>query len=304
MTLRLGTRGSPLALIQAEMVRSALLAAHGWPRERVKIVTISTKGDRNRTAPLTEMGGKAVWTKELDRALMARETDLSVHSMKDVESERPEGVGIAALLPREDVRDCLIGADRIESLPQGARIGTASPRRAAQMRALRPDIVTDLLRGNVATRIAAVSEGRFDATLLAMAGLNRLGQTGVGTPVDIDTLLPAPAQGAIGVDARSDDAETREMLEAIDHGPTHGAVALERAFVRRLGGDCHSPVAALAVPTAEGPYRFRAKLYSEEGSEMVEAERRFEAGDEEGAAALAAEMLDDAPPSIASLFAA
>ena len=301
MKLRLGTRGSPLALIQAEMVKSALLAAHGWTPDAVEIVTISTKGDRNRTAPLTEMGGKAVWTKELDRALLEGETDLSVHSMKDVESERPDGVGIAAMLAREDVRDCLIGADRIEALPEGARLGTASPRRAGQVRAIRPDIVTDLLRGNVATRIAAVREGRFDATLLAQAGLNRLGQKEVGTAVDVATLLPAPAQGAIGVDARRDDAATRDLLAAIDHGATHGAVSIERAFVRRLGGDCHSPVAALATED-DDKFRLRARPYSEEGREMIETERMFDDGELEGAAELAAEMLAGAPSAIARLF--
>ena len=301
MTIRLGTRGSPLALIQADMVKAALLAAHGWDDDAVVIVPISTRGDRDRVAPLTEIGGKAVWTKELDRALLAGETDISVHSMKDVESERPDGLGIAAMLPRADVRDTLLGAQALEALPEGARVGTASPRRAAQVRRHRPDLVTDLLRGNVATRIAAVEDGLFHATLLARAGLDRLGFD-VGTPQSVETLLPAPAQGAIGIDARRDDARVREALAGIDCTSTHAAVALERAFVRRLGGDCHSPVAALAVPADDTTMRLRAALYSEDGAEAIEADVRLGASDREGAADLAARLLADAPPSIARLF--
>ena len=301
MTLRIGTRGSPLALIQAEMVKSALLAAHGWAPERVEIVTISTRGDRNRTAPLTEMGGKAVWTKELDRALLAGDTHISVNSMKDVESERPDGVRIAATLPREDVRDCLIGAASLDALRQGAIIGTASPRRAAQMRSLRPDLQTVLLRGNVATRLAAVGDGKVDATLLAMAGLNRLGMSDRGAPVAIDTLLPAPAQGAIGIDCRADDAETAALLTDIDDAPTSAAVALERAFTAALGGDCHSPVAAHASPEGEA-FDFRAELYSEDGSERIGERRTLARGATGDAADLARAMLAGAPRSIAGLF--
>ncbi|MEN3972524.1 hydroxymethylbilane synthase [Sphingomicrobium sp. XHP0235] len=301
MTLRIGTRGSPLALIQAEMVKSALLAAHGWAPEQVEIVTISTRGDRNRTAPLTEMGGKAVWTKELDRALLAGDTQISVNSMKDVESERPDGVRIAATLPREDVRDCLIGAESLDDLKQGAIIGTASPRRAAQVRSLRPDLQTTLLRGNVATRLAAVGEGKVDATLLAMAGLNRLGMSDKGAPVSTDTLLPAPSQGAIGIDCRADDEETAALLAGIDDAPTSAAIALERAFTAALGGDCHSPVAAHASPDGDG-FDFKAELYSEDGSERICERRALSRGATGDAADLARAMLAGAPSSIAGLF--
>ncbi|WP_265587415.1 hydroxymethylbilane synthase [Sphingomicrobium arenosum] len=302
MTFRLGTRGSPLALLQAEMVKAALIAAHGWGEDDVTIVTISTRGDRDRVAPLTEMGGKAVWTKELDRALLNGETDASVHSMKDVESDphRPEGLGIAAMLPRADVRDRLIGADSVEALPQGAMIGTASPRRAAQLKRLRPDIATTLLRGNVATRLAAVAEGRVYATLLAAAGLSRLGSD-EGSAIPVETLLPAPAQGAIGIDARADDERARLLLAAIDHGDTSRAVRLERAFTAALGGDCHSPVAALAKMDGDRA-RLRAALYAEDGSDEISRDVTLAAEDHAGAATLARTMLAEAPASIAGLF--
>ncbi|MCJ7421218.1 hydroxymethylbilane synthase [Sphingomicrobium astaxanthinifaciens] len=303
MKFRLGTRGSPLALHQAEMVRAALVAAHGWDEDEVAIVTISTRGDRDRVAPLTEMGGKAVWTKELDRALLAGETDASVHSMKDVESDphRPAGLGIAAMLRRADVRDRLVGAPSIEALPRGAVIGTASPRRAAQVRRLRPDLSTTLLRGNVATRLAAVREGKVDATLLAAAGLDRLGIE-EGTAVAVATMLPAPAQGAIGIDARTHDEAAREALAAVDHRDTSDAVRLERAFTAALGGDCHSPVAAHAE-LAGDDVTFHAALYAEDGGEAVTRTITLDRHDTAGAAALARAMLDAAPGSIARLFA-
>ncbi|WP_265569609.1 hydroxymethylbilane synthase [Sphingomicrobium nitratireducens] len=298
--LKLGTRGSPLALVQARMVAAALEAAHGWADGTVEIVTLKTSGDRIQDRPLAEIGGKALWTKELDRALLAGETDLSVHSMKDVESVRPDGLGIAAMLERADTRDRLIGADSVAALPEGARIGTSSPRRAAQLGSLRPDLLAQTLRGNVATRLAKVEEKAVDATLLAAAGLERLGMD-VGAPVPHDVMLPAPAQGAIGIDARSDDAELRDWLAAIDHRDTHNAVLAERAFVLALGGDCHSPVAALA--TVEGDeIVMRAELYAADGSEKVSDEARFARDDRETPAAMARTMLDRAPQSIRTLF--
>ena len=301
--MRLGTRGSPLAMIQARMVKAALVAAHGWDEDSVELLTISTRGDRDRVAPLTAMGGKAVWTKELDRALLAGETDASVHSMKDVESDRyrPEGLGIAAMLERADVRDRLIGAVRIDALREGALVGTASPRRAAQVKRLRPDVTTTLLRGNVARRLRSVEQGRLDATLLAAAGLERLGLD-AGHAVPIETMLPAPAQGAIGIDARAGDARVRGLLAAIDHGETHRAVRIERAFTDALGGDCHSPVAALARIEGEKA-RFHAALYGEDGRDCIERETLLAADDAAGAADLARAMLKAAPAGIAELFA-
>ncbi|MBW0143993.1 hydroxymethylbilane synthase [Sphingomicrobium clamense] len=295
-SLRLGTRGSPLAVIQAEMVAAALKKAHGC---LVEIVTLKTSGDRIQNRPLAEIGGKAVWTKELDRALLAGETDLSVHSMKDVESERPEGLGIAAILERADRRDRLIGAERLDALREGAIIGTSSPRRAAQLRHLRPDLKTVNLRGNVATRMKAVDSGQVDATLLAAAGLDRLGLVDVGHA--LDDLLPAPAQGAVGIDAREDDLKTRNLLAAIDHAETHEDVLVERAFVRALGGDCHSPVAA-AARHDNGRITLDAALYAEDGSACVTGSCHMAVGDADPAIALAETLLSDAPPSIRELF--
>ena len=191
--LTLGTRGSPLALAQARLVAAALEAAHGWDAGNVRIFPVRTSGDREQSQPLADIGGKALWTKELDLALLAGETDFSVHSMKDVESERPDALSIAVVLERADVRDRLIGAASIEALPRRARIGTSSPRRAAQIRRLRPDLTIAPIRGNVETRLAKVAAGEFDATLLAAAGLDRLGRGRVGVAIAVEAMLPAPA---------------------------------------------------------------------------------------------------------------
>ena len=244
-SFKLGTRGSPLALAQANMTAAALTAAHGWGPDVAEIVIISTTGDRVQDRPLAEIGGKALWTKELDAALIDGRIDCGVHSMKDVETQLRDGIALAAMLPRADVRERLIGADSIDALPHGARVGTSSPRRAAQLRSMRPDLVTEILRGNVATRMAKVESGAIDATLLAAAGLDRLGVT-VGATIDIDTMLPASAQGAVGITARAGDAAVLALLAAINHADTFAAVSLERGFLAALGGTCHSPVAALA----------------------------------------------------------
>jgi hydroxymethylbilane synthase len=300
-TLTIGTRGSPLALAQAHMVAAALEAAHAWPPGTVVIVPIKTSGDRIQDRPLADIGGKALWTKELDLALLAGDTDCSVHSMKDVESERPETLRIAAMLERADVRDRLIGASSIEALPQGAVVGTSSPRRAAQLKRLRPDVRTVTIRGNVDTRLAKQEAGEIDATLLAAAGLDRLGRGEVGAALAISDLLPAPAQGAIGIECRADDAMTSSLLSAIDHRDTHQAVLVERAFCRALGGTCHSPVAAFASIEA-GEISFACEILSEDGAERVAETARFTAGDLETPAALARSMLAKAPRSIRSLF--
>src|SRR3569623_1311755 len=210
LTLRTGTRGSPLALAQARMVATALRDAHGWGPERIEIVPITTTGDMIRDRPLAEVGGKALWTKELDRALAEGLTDVSVHSMKDVETVRPPELVVAAMLPRADVRDRLIGADSLEALPEGARVGTSSPRRTAQLLARRPDITIIPFRGNVETRLRRIQLGEADATLLASAGLERLGHA---EGVVLDDFLPAPAQGAIGVEVRADDRRTRATVQ-------------------------------------------------------------------------------------------
>jgi hydroxymethylbilane synthase len=298
--LTLGTRGSPLALAQATMVARALEQAHGWARGSVAIRTVKTSGDRIQDRPLADIGGKALWTKELDLALLAGETDFSVHSMKDVESDRPDALVIAAMMERADVRDRLVGAGTVDDLPDGARIGTSSPRRAAQLRRLRPDLRVEPIRGNVETRLNKIAAGDVDASLLAAAGLDRLG-IAAGSPVPIDVMLPAPGQAAIGVECRAGDARVRTLLAGIDHPATHRAVAMERAFALALGGSCHSPVAAYGVIEGDG-VRLAVELLSADGSDVVAGERVV-AGEGE-AAAWALDMLTTAPAAIRALFSA
>jgi hydroxymethylbilane synthase len=299
--LTIGTRGSPLALAQALMVAAALEEAHGWAPGSVAIHPVKTSGDRIQDRPLAEVGGKALWTKELDLALLAGETDCSVHSMKDVESERPESLAIAAMLPRADVRDRLIGASSIDELQKGAVVGTSSPRRAAQLKRLRPDLVTVSIRGNVDTRLSKLAAGEVDATLLAAAGLDRLGRPEVGSPIEMAQMLPAPAQGAIGIECRSEDGMTSALIAAIDHRETHAAVLAERAFTRALGGTCHSPVAALA--RVEGDeILFSGEIFSADGTERVAADVRFPIGDLKAPAALGRRLIEEAPASIRALF--
>lgn len=296
--LRLGTRGSPLALVQAHMVAAALRAAHGWAEDAVTIVTVKTTGDRVQDRPLAEIGGKALWTKELDRALLDGAIDFAVHSMKDVETIRPPTIRIAAMLPRADVRDRLVGAESVAALPQDARVGTSSPRRAAQLRHLRPDIAIVPFRGNVDTRLRKLAEGEAEATLLAAAGLDRLDRLDVGHAVPVETMLPAPAQGAVGIEARTDDDAMLALLRAINDADTHACVLAERAFLAALGADCHSPVGALAV-RAGGGVMIRAELLSEDGRHRVAG--IIEApGDLAGT--LADRLLAEAPPEIARLF--
>jgi hydroxymethylbilane synthase len=300
-SFKLGTRGSPLALAQARMTAAALAAAHGWGPDVAEIVVISTTGDRVQDRPLAEIGGKALWTKELDAALMDRRIDCGVHSMKDVETELRDGIALVAMLPRADVRERLIGADSIDALPPGARIGTSSPRRTAQLLGMRPDLQIEMLRGNVATRMAKVESGAIDATLLAAAGLDRLG-VAVGVSIPIEIMLPASAQGAVGITARDGDTASLALLAAINHADTFGAVSIERGFLAALGGTCHSPVAALAT-IADGRVSFTAQIMTEDGTEIEEG--GFEAALADApalVAALAADMLDDAGPALRSLF--
>ena len=288
-------------MAQSRMVADALEKAHGWPAGSVEIKAVKTSGDRIQDRPLAEVGGKALWTKELDLALLARETHCSVHSMKDVESERPDTLAIAAMLPRADIRDRLIGARSIADLPQGARVGTSSPRRAAQLKRLRSDLDIVSIRGNVDTRLAKLAAGDVDATLLAAAGLDRLDRHDVGVPIELTEMLPAPAQGAIGIECRSDDTSTMALLQAIDHSEAHQAVLAERAFTRALGGTCHSPIAASAMINGS-EIDFACELLSEDGSEDIARTIRFAVGDLEAPAQLARQMLSEAPLSIRRLF--
>ena len=206
--LKLGTRRSPLALAQAEETRARLCAAHGWDSNMVELVPVVASGDKVTDRPLAEIGGKALWTKELDQWLADGSIDAAVHSLKDVETIRPESLHIAAILPRADKRDRLIGAASLDDLPEGAIVGTSAPRRAAQLLNLRPDCKVVTFRGNVATRLGKLEAGEADATFLAAAGLERLGQDNVGVPLDSQHWLPAPAQGAIALECRTDDTRT------------------------------------------------------------------------------------------------
>lgn len=298
--LRLGTRRSPLAMAQAEEARDRLLAAH--PGLAVEIVPVTASGDKVLDRPLAEIGGKALWTKELDAWLLGGEIDIAVHSLKDVETLRPAEITIAAVLPREDVRDVLVGAAALADLPPGARIGTSAPRRAAQALHARPDCEVVMFRGNVQTRLAKLAAGEADVTLLAAAGLNRLGQAAVGTPLDPQLWLPAPGQGAIAIECRAMDAATRALLAAIDHLPSRHAVLAERALLAALGGNCHSPIAVLTEPDG-ADLAMRAAIFSPDGTERVEATRRFAPGDTAGPAALANELLERAGAAIRAHFA-
>lgn len=297
--LKLGTRASPLAMAQAHEARDRLCAAH--PGLIVEIVPVTASGDKVLDRPLAEIGGKALWTKELDAWLLSGEIDFAVHSLKDVETIRPIAITIAAILPREDVRDVLVGVESLSALPPGARIGTSAPRRAAQALHARPDCQVIGIRGNVQTRLAKLQAGEADATLLAMAGLNRLGMAHYGTPLDPELWLPAPGQGAIAIEARAADAGNRALLSAIDHGPSHQAVIAERALLAALGGNCHSPIAVLTSQDGSN-LTMKAALLSPDGAERVDAAVTFAATDLDGPARLAAQLLAQASPAIAAHF--
>ncbi len=301
--LRIGTRSSPLALAQAEMTKAALLAAHGWDETAVILVPMLSSGDKVQDRPLAEIGGKALWTKELERALLDREIDIAVHSMKDVETVRAGIFRIAAMLPRADVRDRLIGAESIAALPQGAKVGTSSPRRAAQLKALRPDMITASIRGNVATRLSKVEGGEFDATLLAAAGLDRLGQSAIGVAIEASEMLPAASQGAIGIDCLADRSEIAALLAPINHQPTFDCVMAERAFLEALGGTCHSPVAAQAVWDGT-MMTLNGEILREDGSERQSGGILCGAGDPAAPTELARRLLDAASPELRALFEA
>ncbi|MFC3714527.1 hydroxymethylbilane synthase [Sphingoaurantiacus capsulatus] len=296
--VKLGTRGSPLALTQARMVAEALCAAHGWTEDAVAIVAIKTTGDKVQDRPLAEIGGKALWTKELEAALHDGRIDIAVHSMKDVETWRPDTLAIAAMLPRADVRDRLVAndCDDFMCLAVGARLGTSSPRRAAQALHARPDLVVVPFRGNVDTRLSKLRTGEADATLLAAAGLDRLGRPDVGTPIPPELFLPAPAQGAVGIELRANDDVMRAMIAAIDDAPTSAAVGSERALLAALGGSCRSAVAAHAAFTGG----IRAEILLPDGSERIIAAR--DSTDEAAIRDLAAELLGTASPALRALF--
>ncbi|WP_379920758.1 hydroxymethylbilane synthase [Erythrobacter sp. R86502] len=299
--LRLGTRNSPLAMAQAVETRARLCAAHGWDEDAVELVPVLASGDKVLDRPLSEIGGKALWTKELDQWLGEGRIDLSVHSAKDVETIRPDAFHFPAFLPRADRRDCLVGAASIAEIPEGAVVGTSAPRRAAQLLNLRPDCKVVTFRGNVATRLGKLQAGEADVTFLAAAGLERLDQSAVGAPLDESAWIPAAAQGVIAIECRADDAQTTALLAAIDHAPTRAELEAERALLAELGGTCHSPVAVLCKP-ADGELAMRAALFSPDGAERIEGTARFAPGDHAPVRALAADLLGRATPGIAPHF--
>ena len=271
-TLRLGTRASKLALVQAEMVRAALQAKG----VDCVLVPVKTSGDRIQDRPLADAGGKGLFVKELEDALLKGEIDRAVHSMKDVPTALPQGLVVAALLPREDPRDAFLsrGAKSLADLPKGARVGTSSVRRQAQVLRARPDLVPVLLRGNVDTRLAKLDAGEFDAMLLALAGLKRLGLQARATSIlEADQWLPALAQGAIGIEVREGDTRTRSLVTALNDTATEIALACERSFQSVLDGTCRTPIGGLAT-IAENTLSFRGEVIAPDGSGF--ADTRFE----------------------------
>ncbi len=295
--LRIGTRGSPLALAQAYETRTRLGAAWDLPEEAFDIVVIKTTGD-NRSMieadrPLKEIGGKGLFTREIEADLLSGKIDIAVHSMKDMPVEQPDGLVLDTYLPREDVRDAFVSADldEIAALPAGAVVGTSSLRRRSQVLNRRPDLQVVEFRGNVQTRLRKLSENVADCTFLAMAGLNRLGMLAdvPANPVDPETMLPAVAQGAIGIECRLDDMRVRDMLAAIHDTPTGQRLAAERAYLAALDGSCETPIAGLA-DLQSGTVRLRGEILRPDGSECL-------AGDEtaplEDAAALGEALARD-----------
>ncbi|MFN3077627.1 MAG: hydroxymethylbilane synthase [Alphaproteobacteria bacterium] len=277
--LRIGTRGSPLALAQAHQTRDLLVAAHPELAQAgaIEIVVLKTTGDRVLDRPLAEIGGKGLFTKELDEAMLAGHVDIAVHSMKDVATELPDGIVLPCMLPREDPRDAFLcrKAASLEALPAGAVVGTASLRRGAQVLQRRPDLKVVSLRGNVQTRLRRLDEGAVDATLLALAGLRRLGLEAEATSIlSCDVLLPAVAQGAIGIACRSDDDAAHAWLAPLNHPETTGCVSAERTFLRRLDGSCRTPIAALAEFQGQDELWFRGRILRTDGREMLSTERR------------------------------
>jgi len=300
--IRLGTRNSPLAMVQAVETRARLCAAHGWGEDEVELVPVVASGDKVLDRPLAEIGGKALWTKELDAWLGEGRIDAAVHSAKDVETIRPDAFHFAACLPRADRRDALVGAASIADIPKGAVVGTSAPRRASQLLNLRPDCSVVTFRGNVATRLGKLEAGEADVTFLAAAGLERLGQTDVGAPLDEGAWVPAAGQGVIVLECRADDAVATAALAAIDDAPTRAEVEAERALLAGLGGTCHSPVAVLCRHSVGASLSMRAALFSPDGNERIEGEASFAPGDHAPVKALAADLLARATPGIAPHF--
>ncbi len=291
--IRIGTRGSPLALAQAHETRDRLVAAHGLDAAAIEIVVIKTTGDQILDRPLSEVGGKGLFTKEIEEALYRREIDLAVHSMKDLETSLPDGLEVVCVLPREDVRDAFISLryERLDDVPAGSAVGTSSLRRRAQLKNARPDLEVVEFRGNVQTRLKKLEDGVAVATFLACAGLRRLGyEDRIRAAIETDAMLPAVAQGAIAIETRADDAETNALLAPLNDDVSRMCVTAERTFLARLDGSCRTPIAGLAQPQADGRYRFRGQVLSPDGAHMIAAER---SGPAEDLVALAQDAAED-----------
>jgi len=296
--LKIGTRGSPLALAQAHETRARLMAAFDLPETAFEIVVIKTTGDRVLDRPLKEIGGKGLFTKEIEEALLSGGIDIAVHSMKDMPVAQPDGLLLDCYLPREDVRDAFVSPHvaRLADLPQGAKVGSSSLRRRAQLKARRPDLEVVEFRGNVQTRMKKLEDGVAVATFLAMAGLNRLGMAQVArSAIAPEEMLPAVAQGAIGIERRQADARAEAMLAAIHHRDTGLRLAAERAYLAALDGSCETPIAGLALLEGDTIW-LRGEILRPDGSEVIAGELRGPVA--EGAAlgtALARDLLGQAP---------
>ncbi|MEY4304467.1 MAG: hypothetical protein RIT52_642 [Pseudomonadota bacterium] len=297
--LKIGTRGSPLALAQAHETRDRLAAAFSLAAEAFEIVVIKVTGDQILDRALKEIGGKGLFTREIEEALLAGDIDIAVHSMKDMPTIQPDGLILDCYLPREDVRDAFVspGVARLMDLPQGAVVGSSSLRRRAQLAHRRPDLQLVEFRGNVQTRMKKLADGVAAATFLAMAGLNRLGLADVArSAIDPEEMLPAVAQGAIGIERRAADGRVAALLAAIHHRDTGLRLAAERAFLLRLDGSCETPIAGLALLDGDSLW-LRGEVLRPDGTQVITGERRGLAAD--GAAMgtdLAAELLTRAGP--------
>ena len=275
-SIRIGTRGSPLALAQALEVQDRLAIAHGLAKDSITITVIKTTGDQILDRPLSDIGGKGLFTKEIEDALLANEIDVAVHSMKDMQTALPDGLQIGAVLPREDVRDALISLKfkSLTELPPGAVVGTSSLRRQAQVLHLRPGLVVVGFRGNVQTRLRKLHDGVADATFLAVAGLKRLGlQDHITAPVPVEQMLPAVAQGAIGLEIRAGDERTADMIAPLNDAASALAVTAERAFLARLEGSCRTPIAGYAELDG-GQLKFRGQVLAPDGKKAYAVARQ------------------------------
>lgn len=296
----IGTRGSPLALAQAHETRSRLMAAFDLPEEAFAICVIKVTGDAIQDRPLKEIGGKGLFTREIEEALLDRSIDIAVHSMKDMPVDQPGGLLLDTYLPREDVRDAFVSlkAKGLDDLAQGATVGTSSLRRRSQLLAKRPDLNIVEFRGNVQTRLKKLADGVAEATFLAMAGLNRLNMTDVpSTAVAPEDMLPAVAQGAIGIERCGDDTRAAEMLEAIHDGPTGQRLAAERSFLAHLDGSCETPIGGLAELDG-GSVRLRGEILRTDGTQVFSDDMTGDIADgAEMGRAMAAKLLGQAGPN-------